>query len=379
MVLRGFVAGDRILQSTDSHADWCASYGHLGLYKFIAASAIGKQHIKEMTSRDDAFAIRSSGVWLAIAVSDGAGSRKLSRYGSSYAVDALCEYMLRESTGIDPQAEYKAEDTGKSDEKEIQNTSKPGNTWDNLSHKFIDFFGKITSDNQNEVCNRQDVSAVIPSFDIPVLNSPSNETTGSYGTMTWQRLSAPSNKIQKDTPETIDLATCVRHSFQRTRQGIELFARNRGLELREFHCTLLGLLLNTETGEIAAGQIGDGLIASLHPGLGAYPFDAPSPGEVSVTYFLTQEDWEKYLAIRVLSPKEVEGIITFYLMSDGVAEDCTHPPPKDILNRWAQDINREMRKEEPLPQRTTKLLRWLANYEVKGSWDDRTLVVIMRD
>jgi hypothetical protein len=38
-----------------------------------------------------------------------------------------------------------------------------------------------------------------------------------------------------------------------------------------------------------------------------------------------------------------------------------------------------MRKKESLPQTATRLLRWLATYEVRGSWDDRTLVVVMRN
>lgn len=102
------------------------------------------------------------------------------------------------------------------------------------------------------------------------------------------------------------------------------------------------------------------------------------PGEVGETYVLTQSDWEKYLVVRSLSATEAQGITTFYLMTDGVADDCTHPPPADIFQRWARDMDREVRKEEPLPQTATRLLRWLATYEVRGSWDDRTLVVVMR-
>jgi len=140
------------------------------------------------------------------------------------------------------------------------------------------------------------------------------------------------------------------------------------------------MLLNTETGEVAVGHIGDGLVAKFHPGFGAKPLvEAPMPGEVGETYMLTQSDWEKYLAVRALSSQEAEGITTFYLMTDGVAEDCTHPPPEDIFQQWMRDIDREMRKDGPLPQTATRLLRWLATHEVRGSWDDRTLVLVLRD
>ena len=98
MTMRGFVVGDRILgQSADSHADWCAAYGQLDAYRFVGASAIGKLHLRDVRPRDDAFAVRSSGVWLAVAVADGAGSRKQSRYGASFAVEALCEHLLRDN------------------------------------------------------------------------------------------------------------------------------------------------------------------------------------------------------------------------------------------------------------------------------------------
>ncbi|MCS7192216.1 MAG: protein phosphatase 2C domain-containing protein [Armatimonadetes bacterium] len=87
------------------------------------------------------------------------------------------------------------------------------------------------------------------------------------------------------------------------------------------------------------------LIAGLHLGLGAHQLvEASTPSEVGETFVFTQSDWEKYLAVRVCSPEETAGIATFYLMTDGVADDCTHPPPDDIFRRWARDIDREMKE-----------------------------------
>ncbi|MBM3496945.1 MAG: protein phosphatase 2C domain-containing protein, partial [Armatimonadetes bacterium] len=60
-------------------------------------------HLRDGTARDDAFAIRSAGRWLAVAVADGAGSRPRSRYGASFAVASLCEHMLRAALGIVPE------------------------------------------------------------------------------------------------------------------------------------------------------------------------------------------------------------------------------------------------------------------------------------
>lgn len=351
MTPRGFVVGDRILgQSADSHADWCAGYGRIGAYRFVGASAIGKSHLRDALPRDDAFAVRSAGVWLAIAVSDGAGSRKLSRYGASFAVEALCEHLLREATGTAPTPETEsAEPPIKADENDKPTQVEP--------------------------------VAQLPAFDAPLPVTPSDEAATAYGTLTWHwqpppPSSAPSPLVGEGWGE----GECVRRAFQRTRQGLEQFAHSRNMALRELHCTLLGLLLNTETGEVAVGHVGDGLVAAFHPEFGAKPLvDALTPGEVGETYVLTQNDWEKYLVVRALSPQEAQGITTFYLLTDGVADDCTHPPPEDIFQRWAKDIDREVRKDEPLPQTATRLLRWLATYEVRGSWDDRTLVVALRD
>jgi len=340
---RGFTAGDRILgMAADSHPDWCLAYGELGAYCFIGASAIGKLHLHENRPRDDAFAIRSLGGWLAVAVSDGVGSRPYSRYGSSFAVEALCEYMLREVRG----------DAGA-----LPEEGEPV--------RNVDLIGEIK-----------------PEFEILPVSPVSGSMTKAYATLMWYRESpsySSSEPQEKRMDDDLDLSECMRRAFQQARMGMEQFASSRGIRLRDLHCTLLGLLLNTETGAAAAGHIGDGLIAGLYLKKGGQPLvEAPVPGEVGETYVLTQDEWERYLAVRSLPCEETKDITTFYLMTDGVADDCVYPPPEDIFQRWTRDIDREMRREEPLSQTAIRLLNWLATYERKGSWDDRTLVVVVR-
>ena len=375
MLSRGFIVGDRILGlSADSHADWCAAYGQRGQYRFVGASAIGKLHLREDRPRDDAFAIRTAGPWLAVAVSDGVGSRQHSRYGSSFAVEALCEHLLREALGIASSRQQLAEKqpTAQQNDKPVQ---KEAETKPHQSGWLSSLIGRFLTPQREQI--------TLPvAFEVPSLIPPSDEQTIACGTLVWYL--PPAQKPRKEMsnePQSTSVVDeeAIRHAFRRTWSDLEQFALLRGFQLRDLHCTLLGMLLNTETGAVAAGHIGDGLIAALHPGLGAYPIvEAPTPSEVGETYVFTQSNWEEHLAVRVLSPEEAAGITTFYLMTDGVADDCTHPPPEDIFQRWAKDIDREMRKEEPLPQKATRLLRWLATYEVRGSWDDRTLVVVMK-
>lgn len=375
----GFVAGDRILGlSADSHADWCAVYGQWGQYCLVGASAIGKLHLRENRPRDDAFAVRATSSWLAIAVADGVGSRPNSRYGSSFAVEALCEHLLREALGIAPSEHQTSEEPSTAQQQEDKPVQEETFTTSHQKGLLPSLLGRFLNPLQQ---SREQISLPV-SFDVPSLISPSDEQATFCGTLVWYFSPARQETKEKSSealsPSKVD-EEMVRNAFRRTRKDMEQFALSRGFQLRELHCMLLGMLLNTETGAVAVGHIGDGLIAGLHLGLGAHPLvEAPTPNEVSATFVFTQSDWEKYLAVRAYSPEEAAGITTFYLMTDGVADDCTHPPPDDIFQRWAKDIDREMRKEEPLPQKATRLLRWLATYEVKGSWDDRTLVVVMK-
>ncbi len=175
------------------------------------------------------------------------------------------------------------------------------------------------------------------------------------------------------------LSAAVRSAFGSTRAELEGYVSRLGVPLRDIHCTLMCVLLDTRTGAFAAGHIGDGLIAALHPGFGARPaVEPPSTGNVGETYLITQDGWERYLAVTESSPAEAEGISTLYLMSDGVADDCSHPPPPGVFDRWARDIDREVRSSAGAGTSAVRLVRWLANYELPGSWDDRTLVVLAK-
>lgn len=215
-------------------------------------------------------------------------------------MEALCEHLLREATGAATQTEMKLPaPTPATDEDD-----KP-------TH--------VESD-----VPQSEVEACLPflsALDDSHVLAPSDEVAVAYGTLTWhwqppapnREGEAPAEPLVRQEPhppaepsvgrgspdpahelteglqsdETCGQALrrgqrpapsveCVRRAFQRTRQGLEQFAQSRGVALRELHCTLLGLLLNTETGAVAVGHIGDGLVAMFHPGLGAQPLvDAP--------------------------------------------------------------------------------------------------------
>jgi len=159
---------------------------------------------------------------------------------------------------------------------------------------------------------------------------------------------------------------------------MEQFALKHNTPLDDLHCTLLGLILNIETGIVGIGQIGDGLILGLTNEKEAITLlEPPVPDEVGATYVFTQTNWEQYFHSAGLLSDEAERFKTFYLMTDGVADDCQYGPPPDILERWANDMDREIRMFPPM-KTAQRLRRYLATYQVKGSFDDRTLVAVYR-
>jgi hypothetical protein len=63
-------------------------------------------------------------------------------------------------------------------------------------------------------------------------------------------------------------------------------------------------------------------------------------------------------------------------MTDGVSDICS-PPPNGILDRFTRDIERELRRAPHTGDAALRLVRFLTETKVRGSWDDRTLVVVI--
>jgi len=180
-------------------------------------------------------------------------------------------------------------------------------------------------------------------------------------------------------PQSVSLKEILSESFSHTRTELEHFASKHDVELDELHCTLLALVLNVKTGKLGMGQIGDGLVLGLNDEKHAVQLvEPPMADEPGASYFLTQLDWERYFLAEEITAKEAKHFTTFYLMTDGVANDCQFGPPEDILNLWANDMDREVRLIPSLEVTAERLKNYLSSYQARGSFDDRTLVVIYR-
>lgn len=172
----------------------------------------------------------------------------------------------------------------------------------------------------------------------------------------------------------IPLGTLMRNALLRTRSGLMLYARSIGASPSDLACTLLALLLNVDTDEAVLAQIGDGAIIG-HSEQGTKLMIEPKlPGEAGVTFTLTQVDWLSILSVKSMRMDEIR---TLFIMTDGVADDVLYGPPADIMEKWASDMDGEIRRY-PLHATSLRLLSWLSKYEAGSSWDDRTLVVMFR-
>ncbi len=169
-------------------------------------------------------------------------------------------------------------------------------------------------------------------------------------------------------------------SFSQTWQSLREFARSNCCTPDDLNCTLLAIVLNTENGKFITAQVGDGLMVGLGNLNNALPLlEAKVPADPNATYFFTEDDWEAHFVSAAYVDDGLDEFTTFYMMTDGVANDCQYEPPVGILHKWATDIDREVRSQED-PRITEEGLRaYLENYRAPGSFDDRTLVIIYRN
>ena len=378
---RGIIVGDRLISNVDTHADWCAAFGSCQQYDIVGASAIGHLHVHQQLSRDDAFLIRTADEWIAVAVADGVGSRRSSRYGATYAVGALCEFLQRAIQG-----ESNAGSSVVAAQPTVTTTreeASPDRQDDVKPSVVAAQPTSMTPREETDKCRDNKYNLLAQ----PILKTPqsidshSDEEDSSdtlelsrvtCGTLTWLQ---PSQRTTSETSAEVTDEK-IRWAFRETRRGLEQFARSRQVAIHDISCTLLGLLFNTRTGLIAVGQIGDGLIVGSWRGEDTQILvDAPQPDAVGEVYTIAHNRWENYLAVKVISQHNTDPVEALYLMTDGVADDCF--PPVDLLKKWSCAVTSHLRNQKPF-QAAKSLVHWLGTYKTKASWDDRTLVVILR-
>lgn len=373
---RNFAVGDRPLdRARDAHPDWTAGFGLLNEHSLIGASAIGRLHLREGTPRDDAFSARSSGPWLAVAVADGAGSRPLSRLGAALAADTLTRAMLEQTAQAEPPPAAAAGGrTGPT------STDKDGNLPERSSRR------SMFSRRSRPAAVSEESTQAKPPGELPQPQAVVTfADTRSSGTLAWHRnedvgvqaLERPRQRGEDALRR--DLEAVMQTAFGKTHDRLATYADAHELELGDLTCTLLGLLIDTRGGSLAAGHVGDGAIALLDTQTGVERLAAaPTPPDQGEVYAITQLDWENYFAVEARPPSRTTTVASCMLMSDGVHDDCKHPPPDEIFSTFVQDMDREMRSDPDPADNANRLVNFLATYEKPGSYDDRTLAIVAR-
>ncbi len=398
----GFVIGDRGLGSSgDTHPAWMMAHAETGPYLVIGASAAGQLHLAHQLPRDDAFTIRSLGPWLAVAVADGVGSRPLSRYGASYTVEALTTLLLRpfapplkaEKPPLRPgqapsapdlisppataeAAELKLAPDPKTRQKNVEAVLASVGAW--LRKQIT---GPEPSPPQEFSIKELRQVGSIGWWPSPALvNEPAEQQEPGMPQ------EAPEDPAQQQEPEPAgraeipdepNLMTIMRHAFVNSHLGLRQHAESLKLDLADLGCTALALLLNTETRSGVVGQIGDGALLGLTSrGKVQDLACAPETDDPQSVYTITRRDFEKYLALKTIERPSVDPFVAFYVMTDGVSSDLLYSPRAEELEVWAQGVDHNLRSSSSPGQAAAGMLNWLATYQVKGSWDDRTLVVI---
>jgi hypothetical protein len=322
----------------------------LSAFDLVGASVRGKMHIRNGIGREDAFAIYREGDWVAIAVSDGVGSSRHASLGATFAVNNVCQSLLDEIHKI-----VRSETSFASI---CQNEMDP--TDEKLSEAMRASYENTSAGLQNRAGSLRDEHAEkenpVKTVDTDIEANPF--VTDMIGTDS--QLEKPKGK---------------NHSIEHETKS---FSYGGVITVSDLHCTLLTLLINIKSGTMVCGQVGDGLILGLTRDNEARPIIEPrTPEQTGQVHAITQRDWYEFWDGKILSGAESADYITLYLMTDGVADDCQYGPPDDILQRWAADMDAEVRKYD-VSLTKVRLAKYLANYEAKGSFDDRTLVVLYK-
>lgn len=176
------------------------------------------------------------------------------------------------------------------------------------------------------------------------------------------------------------LSEALRKSLQAAHAALQREAEERGRPLKDFSATFLLLVHGLIDGQHVVGsiQVGDGLLALQMEDETIVPLAERDSGAFGgETSFLTSrpaEHWVERSTVRAL-----DGPPAFLVaMTDGVADDFI--PYEQNLPRMFAVLRKLVNHEESYSKGDVdQLLLRLIGYEARGSFDDRTLVVIYQE
>jgi len=300
--------------------------------KVIGARVRGKSHKHVGTNCDDWFDFGFARDWTIMAVADGVGSRKLSRVGAKEACGAAIKSLEQDLGQVTM--------TQRTSKAQFKNRGRDG--------KF-------------------------PDGDV--------------------------NQVEQSLFRAMNAAYHACEDARDARKGRQeyIVLLEHEPDVHDFSTTLLLAVHNCFTLEgkdydfVMTLQVGDGMIAAVNADNKLSLLAKPDSGEfagqvVPITHPKIRD--ERELRSRVYT--RIDRLKAIMLMTDGVADDF-FPNDPEMLTLYdelmkqgiiASTPNGEtlVKKEDALPETAAEILcGWLDSYLIKGSFDDRTLVVLFRE
>lgn len=157
------------------------------------------------------------------------------------------------------------------------------------------------------------------------------------------------------------------------REAIDDAAKDRGLPVRQFACTFLGAVVFNNLAVYL--QIGDGAIVNDEGGELSEVFWPQSGEYANTTNFITSEDYEKHLLIRV-SHVEANRLAIF---SDGIERLALDFKNRQVYQPFLLPLFESMASCDPEVDLNAPLDRFLASHPVnERTDDDKSLILASR-
>lgn len=181
-------------------------------------------------------------------------------------------------------------------------------------------------------------------------------------------------------PAADDIAKAIWAGLKAAYHGLRDFAAERNIEVSHLNTTLQ-LLIHWPQRDgclIGAAHIGDGLVVAEGRDRQIYPLTEPDtdPDDSNRTMFLTSGSLRRWMEERTKIYQFDEPLDIITLMTDGVSGDLE--PYADLLPTNLFEALRQRVLCYPLKQREQALMAFIS-YERRGSFDDRTLLVLARE
>lgn len=273
--------------------------------------------------REDSLLVRSKGDWLAVALADGVGSAPRGVWGATFAVSVFTDWILTRLPYV-------------SSRKPLRRLRRR---------------------------DSQEVSLPCPM-----------EGWSEVGVLAWFQ---NEEGEEGEPPSWEDIRTYLFEAGAYTHGFLKHLAQRENRSESDFATTLLFCLLNTAERQGMFFHVGDGAILGAQRGGRGVLLSVQRENDPGETPVLTQPDWQEYCRIGSFDFRK-DRLEALFLMTDGLADDCLFGPPEDIIDRFVQDLLREIRSSRNPGEAARRLVFWLGTYALPGSFDDRTLAVVYR-